>query len=158
MQMPARYQTRFGLFTLSLLLLFPLLRAALPTSAQGSAQRPSQKSGPTVTVPSGMIVLWDETGTPTGFNTNSQNYEPANDQLDDELADDFFVPLDQTCTIQQVKVDGSYFTGSTGPATSVNVTFYSNASTLPGAAVPGGTFQNITMVDTAGNFTITLPS
>ena len=158
MQLPTSYQRRFGLVTLSLLLLFHVLRAALPASAKSPAQGPTQTSATTLAVPSGTITLWDETGTPTGFKTNSQNYEPANDVFDDELADDFFVPAGQTWTIQQVNVAGGYFTGNTGPATSVNVTFYFNSSTLPGAAVPGGTFQNIAMVDTAGSFAITLPS
>ena len=157
MQLPTSYQRRFGLVTLSLLLLFHVIRAALSASAE-SPQASTQRSATTPAVPSGTIILWDESGSPTGFKTNSQNYEPANDVFDDELADDFFVPAGQTWTIQQVNVAGGYFTGNTGPATSVNVTFYFNSSTLPGAAVPGGTFQNIAMVDTAGSFAITLPS
>ena len=66
-------------------------------------------------------------------------------------------PAGQTWTVEQVNVSGVYFNGP-GPAASVNVTFYSNSGTLPGAAVPGGTYTAIPMGDAAGNFTIPLPS
>src|SRR5207247_7351731 len=69
-----------------------------------------------------------------------------------------FVPTGETWTIEEVYVEGVYFSGSTGSATSVNVTFYFDSATLPGAAVPEGTYTNVSMADVAGDFTITLPS
>ena len=60
--------------------------------------------------------------------------------------------------IGQVNVGGVYFNGS-GPANSVNVFFYFDNATFPGAPVPGGTFTAIPVTtDTAGTFTIVLPS
>src|SRR5258707_13621370 len=37
-------------------------------------------------------VLYDQTSTPSATATGSQNFEPANDAFDDQLADDFVVP------------------------------------------------------------------
>ena len=67
------------------------------------------------------------------------------------------MPALQIWTVQQVTVSGQYFNGP-GPAASVNVTFYFDQLGFPGAAVPGGTYTNVAMSDTAGNFIITLPS
>jgi hypothetical protein len=86
--------------------------------------------------------------------TGSQNFEAAFDAFDDRVADDFVVPAGQTWTVQQVNVSGVYF-NCAGPARNVNVTFYSDSATLPGAAV--ATYTNVAMTDTAGNFSITLP-
>ena len=153
-----RSQTRIVLITFSLFLVFGTIWGAFSAPIRPPTQRSVQKKPASSTAPSGLTLLWDETGVPSGAYTNSQNYEPSNDSFDDELADDFFVPFGQTWTIQQIKVDGTYAPGSVGPATSVNVVFYVNAATLPGTPVPGGTFQNVTIIDTAGNFTINLPS
>lgn len=158
MQIPNRSQTQFVLVSLSFFLAFSLIWAASPTSQTILAPQSTEKKPSSSNPPSGLTLLWDETGNPSGFATNSQNFEPSNDTLDDECADDFFVPAGQTWTIRQVKVDGTYAPGHMGPATSVNVVFYSNAATLPGAPVAGGSFQNVAMVDTSGNFAITLPS
>ena len=92
-----------------------------------------------------------------GTATVSQNFEAANDGYDSQLADDFVVRAGSVWTIQRVNVSGTYFNGI-GPAASVNVSFYSNSGTLPGAAVPGGTYTNLAMTDTAGNFSISLPT
>src|SRR5207344_2297978 len=54
-------------------------------------------------------------------------------------------------------VNGVYFNGL-GPAASVNVNFYLNGGTLPGAIPAGGNYFNLPMTDTAGNFSIPLPT
>src|SRR6266513_2268060 len=54
----------------------------------------------------------------------------------------------QNWMIQQVKVNGVYFNGP-GPAASVNVTFYFDSANFPGAVVSGGTFNSLSMSDTA---------
>lgn len=158
MQLPTRNLSRTGLLILATFLLFQVSRAQFLASTKAREQ--SRPEVPvTTTAPAGApIVLWDESGISTGFRTNSQNYEPGHDAFDDELADDFFVPADQTWTIQEVNVQGAYLAGSTGTASSVNVTFCLNDATFPGAPIPGGTYQNISFVDAAGNFAIILPS
>jgi hypothetical protein len=96
-------------------------------------------------------LLYDQTSNPGTAATGSQNFEAANDIFDDAVADDFVVPAGQQWTVNQVNVSGLYFNGA-GPAASVNVVFYSDSATLPGAVV--ATRNNQTMTDTAGNFAI----
>jgi hypothetical protein len=104
------------------------------------------------------MVLYDQTDTAGNGGTVSQNFETVNNSYDAQGADDFVVPVTQNYwMIQQVKVNGIYFNGP-GPAASVNVTFYFDSAGFPGAVVPGGTFNNLSMSDTAGNFSIPLPT
>src|SRR5436190_13830788 len=122
-----------------------------PTPNFDMGKAPSQL----VAQPNPLIsVLYDQTSTPSTIATGSQNFEPANDAFDDQLADDFVVPGGQTWSIQQVNVGGVYFNGP-GPASSVNVVFYADSATLPGTAEC--TYTNLPMTDSAGNFNITLP-
>ncbi len=65
------------------------------------------------------------------------------------------IPGGDTWSIDQVDVAGVYFNG-TGPVNSVNVSFYSDASGLPGTQV--ATRPNLTVGDTNGSFTIPIPS
>ena len=151
MRIPTPAQTHRVVWMLSIFLLFHLSRAApLPT--------PAPASGATRFTPAGAVYLWYQAGSKSSFRSNSQNYEPANDAFDDQSADDFFVPAGATWTVQYVGVEGQYRADSTGPATSVNVFFYFNSGTLPGAAVPGGTFLDVPMNDEKGDFLIELPS
>lgn len=156
MKTPTPIQMRCGLWTLSILLLFQVTRAARPT--ESLAPMPTQESAALPVTPSGSILLWHQTGSGAFAITNSQNYEPANDRYDDQAADDFEVTPGETWTIQQVYVEGRYFNGTTGVATSVNVTFYFGSGSLPGAPVPGGTFQDVAVQDMLGDFYINLPS
>ena len=87
------------------------------------------------------LTLYDQTDNAAGTATSSQNFEPANDAFDDQTADDFVVPSGQIWNVEQVNVVGQYFNG-TGPADSVNVFFYPNPSTLPGASAVC-TFNNV---------------
>ena len=102
-------------------------------------------------------LLYDQTSSAGTTAIVSQNFEAGNDAFDCQLADDFVVPAGPAWAVQRINVSGLYFNGS-GPAASVNVTFYSNSGSLPGAAVPGGTYTNLSMTDTAGNFSIPLSS
>ncbi|MFN0279427.1 MAG: Calx-beta domain-containing protein, partial [Pyrinomonadaceae bacterium] len=101
-------------------------------------------------------VLYDQTNNAGTNATNSQDFEAANDTFDNRGADDFVVPAGQTWTVQRVVAGGQYFNGA-GPAATFNVTFLSNSGSLPGTAVPGGTFTGATYTNAAGVFTITLP-
>src|SRR6186997_893962 len=101
------------------------------------------------------VVLYDQYDNAAANSTSSQNFEASFDAYDDMLADDFVVPSGQTWNINQVDVAGVYYNGA-GPAASVNLTFYDDASTLPGAAV--ATRNNLSATDTGGSFTIPIPS
>ena len=115
-----------------------------------------QAASPTPTA-TPCIVLYDQSETAGGGGVVSQNFEPVNNSYDAQGADDFVVPAMQNWSVQQVNVNGNYFNGP-GPAASVNVTFYFDAANFPGAIVSGGAFNNLSMSDTAGNFTIPLPT
>ena len=103
------------------------------------------------------LSFYDQTSNAGTTAIVSQHFEAGLDTFDSQVADDFVVPLGQTWTVERVNVTGLYFSGP-GPAASVNVTFYLNSGALPGAALPGGTYTNLPMTDTAGNFGIPLPS
>lgn len=100
-------------------------------------------------------VLYSQNDNADTVSTGSQNFETAQDAFDDQTADDFVVPAGQTWNIQQVVVTGVYFNG-TGPASSFNVFFYTDAATLPGAAI--ATQPNATFTTASNVFTITLPT
>jgi hypothetical protein len=100
-------------------------------------------------------LLYDQTTNPSAAATSSQNFEAAFDAFDDATADDFVVPAGQQWTVNQVNVSGVYFNGA-GPVRDVNVVFYSDSATLPGAVV--ATRNNLAVTDTAGNFTIPIPT
>ena len=102
----------------------PSLTSQGAQGSKGSITRPSADA-PDIT----LYDQYDNLGT---FSSNSQNYEAAFNQFDDELADDFAVPAGLGWNIDTVEVGGEYFNGP-GPATSVNVNFYANgAGNLPG--------------------------
>ena len=115
---------------------------------------------PTITpspTPTPCLILYDQINPAGGGGVVSQNFETANNTYDAQAADDFVVPATQNWTVQQVKVNGNYFSGP-GPAASVNATFYFDSGGFPGAVVSGGSFNNLSMSDTAGNFAILLPT
>ena len=99
-------------------------------------------------------VLYDQTNNAALSASSSQNFEAAFDAFDDEVADDFVVPAGVNWTVNQVFAGGIYFNGA-GPASSVNVVFYSDSSTLPGAVVATRNTQVIA-TDAAGSFTINI--
>lgn len=117
----------------------------LQTSVQRSGQIPSY-------LPE--VLLYDQTTSPAGTSTSSQNFEAANNAFDNELADDFVVPAGGWA-IDNMTVGGVYF-GGTGPAASVHVAFYANSGTLPGAPVAGCDYPAVAPVDTAGSFSLPL--
>ena len=91
--------------------------------------------------------------------TNSQNFEAVNAAFNNQGADDFVVPAGSVWTVQGVVAGGVYFNGP-GPASTFNVTFYSNVAGFPGAVVPGGTYTLLayTRDVPASTFTICLPT
>jgi hypothetical protein len=104
------------------------------------------------------VVLYDQydnQGAGTSH-TDSQDFEPANDALDNQAADDFVVPAGQIWSITGVDVDGEY--DASGPADSVHVYFYSNDGNLPGALLASRTSNPYTNGAGAGDLVITLSS
>lgn len=80
------------------------------------------------------VTLYDQYNNAGANATVSQDFEPANDAFDSQLADDFVVPAGQTWTVTEVDAQGIYFNGF-GPAISFNVFFYDNSGTLPATPV-----------------------
>ena len=82
----------------------------------------------------------------------AQNFEAAFDAFDNEVADDFTVPAGESWTIEQILLLGVYYNCVTcGPANSVHITFYNDASLAPGAVV-AGPYDIVPTLDTLGSF------
>ena len=121
-------------------------RAGAGTSSPRLTSHASVRSVSPDTAPSHGTgsALYDQYDNPGSFSSSSQNFEASNNSYDDELADDFVIPGGIGWNIQTVDVSGEYFNGP-GPASSVNVKFYSNGgsnrpgSLLAGAPEPGFT-------------------
>ena len=85
-------------------------------------------------VASATITLYDQYDNAGTIATSSQNYEASLNAYDDELADDFVVTDNMGWMVNQVEVDGQYFNGP-GPATTVNIRFYTDSGGFPGSTV-----------------------
>ena len=101
-------------------------------------------------------VLWYQMDSPGTSSITSQNFETVNDIYDSFAADDFGL-MDDTWLVTQIDILGAYYNGS-GPASSVNVWFYSDSSGLPGQVIYSA--LNIIPVNglTTGSFSIILPN
>jgi len=85
-----------------------------------------------------------------GYGIDSQNFSSTYSKTYDAAgADDFLVPAGKTWKVKGVDATGVYYNGS-GPATSENVTFYSDAKGVPGKVKVALT--NLSCTDTAGSF------
>jgi Calx-beta domain len=83
---------------------------------------------------SAAVTLYDQTDNAATGGSNSQNFDTGSDQYDNQVADDFVVPAGGSWIVDRIEAPGEYLSGP-GPADSVNVFFYQNAGTLPGAEV-----------------------
>jgi len=106
-----------------------------------------------------LAVLYDQTGDVSGNSTNSQNFEAAENDLDDQAADDFTVPTGKKWLVQEVDVPG--IVNGPNPVQTVNVFIYYHAKGAANHILPGNVrkeFDNIPAGDNGtGNLTITLP-
>ena len=100
------------------------------------------------------VVLHDQYDNAGTSSTSSQNFEPAADAFDDELADDFVVPGGVGWSIEGVEVQGEYFNGP-GPAASVNVRVYADSGSLPGGLLASRENESFT---NGSSFVIALSS
>jgi hypothetical protein len=101
-------------------------------------------------------VLWYQMNSPGTSSIASQNFETVNDIYDSFAADDFGL-MDDIWSVTQIDLLGAYYNGS-GPASSVNVWFYSDSVGLPGQIIYSA--LNIIPVNglTTGSFSIMLPN
>jgi hypothetical protein len=94
-----------------LLIVGVALAGALPASAHG-------------------VVLYDQTDFAGVSAVTSTDYNPPNDSLDTQIADDFTVPPGQSWQISQLDVKGIL---DGAPPPTMNVFLYANSGTVPGA-------------------------
>lgn len=97
------------------------------------------------------VILYSQYDNAGSASYSSQNFEPAQDLYDDFLADDFVVPAGQRWNLNQIDVQGTYWNG-TGPADSMNVFIYAEATTTPGTLLASRTALPYTNI--GDNFSI----
>lgn len=116
--------------------------AEMTTEGQGTANEPPNWVNQT--------TLYNQTANYAGSLASVQNFEAAYDAYDAEGADDFVVTWADGWNIEQMGAIAGYWNG-TGPAASINVVLYSDASGMPGSAIC--TYMNNPYTDDgAGNF------
>ncbi len=98
------------------------------------------------------VILYDQYNNYGNDAITSTNYS-STPSYNSEAADDFVVPAGQTWTITQVDFHGYLGEPCTG---TFNVTFYTNASGLPGTVVASRPSQ--TLAGTNPNYSVTLTS
>lgn len=116
--------------------------AEMTTAGQGAANQPPNWVNQT--------TLYNQTANYGGSLASTQNFEAGYDAYDAEGADDFVVTWADGWNVEQVGAIAGYWNG-TGPAASMNVVLYDDASGMPGSAVC--TYMNNAYTDDgAGNF------
>lgn len=101
-------------------------------------------------------TLYTQNSNSLGVGFISDNFTSGTTTSSTVAADDFIVPKGKTWQVGEVDVTGVYFNGS-GPATSENITFYKDASGVPGKTVKKGSFSALSCSDSGGSFSCTLP-
>jgi len=127
---------RFRLFSaLAVLGLTVGVAVAVGSAGAGTGKPSATGVGTAVPIASPADVtasLFNNNNNDSGIGISSQNFETSFDAYDDSAADDFTVPANTVWRVTKVIVTGVYYNGS-GPATSENVTFYTNKTKLPNA-------------------------
>jgi hypothetical protein len=121
------------------------------------AQKPEAAAGRTGDIPQAGpgVLLYDQTDNAAGNGAPDQDFEAGFDAYDAEGADDFVVAA-PGWGIDRVVTVGTYST--TGPCVNMDVVFYPDAGTLPGAAPVCSYLNVVPTSDTAGSLTLDLPS
>jgi Ca2+-binding RTX toxin-like protein len=144
---------RPALFLSALFLVVPAVSAG---ADQGTPSLTGSASGggPAAPVPNGVATpLYSQLDNASTTSITSQNFEAANDAFDNQAADDFVVPAGQSWDVTSLEIPGQYFNG-TGPAGSVNVSLWTNATSLPGTQVFALDNAVITSGASSGNFSV----
>jgi len=128
-------------------------------SARGiSAFSKGQAAAPAASAPDALATLYDNSTNDSGIGIVSQNFESSFDAYDSRGADDFTVPGHHKYKVKQVVAYGVYFNGS-GPAASVNVTFYTTKKGKPNESVIKKNYSAVAIAsDSGGTFTVKLPT
>src|SRR6185437_5241034 len=107
--------------------------------------------------PPGLTTLYDQNIGDAGYGWFSQTLS-SYPQYDEYLADDFKVPAGHTWKVKEVDTTGFFFNGS-GPASSVNVLFWSDKKGLPDKDAKVAECDNLTPLDglNIGSFRLRLP-
>lgn len=103
----------------------------------------------------GSTTLYDQNDEDNGMAIPSENFGHGFDSFDSSGADDFSVPAGHTWKIRQVEVTGVYGQGTSNPAQSENVLFYTDNKGLPGNLI--AECDNLEGADNQGSFAIKLP-
>lgn len=123
------------------------VRSSAAVGVMGQAQK--------AVSPSPLVVLYDQNDNDAGNAYTSQKFEADLDAFDNQGADDFVVPAGVAWGVQEVLITGAYYNG-TGPAPTLNVTFYRDAGGKPGKV--RADFPAVVPVDNGtGSFAIKLP-
>jgi hypothetical protein len=130
-----------------LALSLPLIASAAPAVMGHGKAQASPAAAPDA-------VCNANAGTDTLNAILSQNFEATFAAYDAQSAADFKVKKGKTCVASGLNVTGQYFNGS-GPADSVDVTFYKDAGGVPGAVVKAYSALAYT---NGASFNITFPS
>ena len=105
-----------GLLCVAGLLSLPAFaQSSVPTTSSPSGIVPGSQVIPPAPPGPPSVILYSQYDNPGANSYSSQNFEPANDAYDDFLADDFVVPAGQKWDLNQVDVQGVYYSGP-GPA------------------------------------------
>ena len=143
-----------GLLCVAGLLSLPAFaQSSVPTTSSPSGIVPGSQVIPPAPPGPPSVILYSQYDNPGANSYSSQNFEPANDAYDDFLADDFVVPAGQKWDLNQVDVQGVYYSGP-GPADSMNIFIYTQAITMPGTLVYSRTAMTFSNVDT--NFSVAI--
>ncbi|NKI34260.1 hypothetical protein HFP89_03685 [Wenzhouxiangella sp. XN79A] len=131
--------------------------AALGASVTAEAQLVGEyAAAPTLPVIEGTAVLYDQTDSPDSNGVPDQDFEAAFDVYDSLAADDFVVTDAPGWTIEVVDTLGSQSAG--GSAASVDIAFHTDLGGAPDVSNPVCSYDGVVPVETAGSFTITLPT
>ena len=114
--------------------LLTALLLALPWAANAQLQKSFTAA---VTLPAApnapAVVLYDQTDNAAGNGAPAQDFEAGFEAYDCDAADDFVVTDATGWDVDQVIIVGTQSSG--GSPTSVDVTFYADSATFPGAVV-----------------------
>lgn len=138
-----------------------VLAAGIAGALGATASVDAQVVGEHVAVPSvpvieGVALLYDQTDDPQGNGYPDQDFEAGFDVYDSLGADDFVVSDSPGWTVEVVNTIGTQSSG--GSATSVDIAFHTDLGGSPDVSNPVCTYDGLIPVETAGSFTITLPT
>lgn len=133
------------------------IMCAVPmVNAQMAAESATTPTLDNIVPRGGAVLLYDQTNDPFGNGLPDQDFEAMFDAYDAEGADDFVVTDPTGWSITQVDIIGTQST--TGPANTVNITFYGDNAGTPDTSNVLCDYTGLATVDTTGSLSTTLPT